>query len=201
MSANSQLNTVIHVALGYTLFYIAEELRMKKIQSGFTLIELMVTITVAAILLAIGVPSLTSLYEGIRARSVISTIESSFVFARSQAVSYGSRVSICPMTTTSCGSDWTKGFSVFIDNGTVGSMDTTNGIADVVLRKVDAFNSNDFIKSDLARYSFNPDGMGTNGGSGVFRYCPGKVTSSSSEALNINSSGRISKVTTTVACS
>ncbi|WP_352289508.1 prepilin-type N-terminal cleavage/methylation domain-containing protein, partial [Psychrobacter sp. GW64-MNA-CIBAN-0177] len=49
MSANSQLNTVIHVALGYTLFYIAEELRMKKIQSGFTLIELMVTITVAAI--------------------------------------------------------------------------------------------------------------------------------------------------------
>ncbi len=201
MSANSQLNTVIHVALGYTLFYIAEELRMKKIQSGFTLIELMVTITVAAILLAIGVPSLTSLYEGIRARSVISTIESSFVFARSQAVSYGSRVSICPMTTTSCGSDWTKGFSVFIDNGTLGSMDTTNGIADVVLRKVDAFNSNDFIKSDLSRYSFNPDGMGTNGGSSVFRYCPGKVTSSSSEALNINSSGRISKVTTTVACS
>ncbi|AZG35314.1 MULTISPECIES: GspH/FimT family pseudopilin [Shewanella] len=174
---------------------------MKKIQSGFTLIELMVTITVAAILLAIGVPSLTSLYEGIRARSVISTIESSFVFARSQAVSYGSRVSICPMTTTSCGSDWTKGFSVFIDNGTLGSMDTTNGIADVVLRKVDAFNSNDFIKSDLSRYSFNPDGMGTNGGSSVFRYCPGKVTSSSSEALNINSSGRISKVTTTVACS
>ena len=174
---------------------------MKKLQSGFTLVEVMVTVVIAAILITVAVPSFNSLYEGIRARSAISTIESSIVFARSQAVSYGSRVSVCPMTSTSCGSDWTKGFSVFIDNGTIGSMDTTNGIADIILRKVDAFNSNDFIKSDLSRYSFNPDGMGTNGGSGVFRYCPGKVTSSSSEALNINSSGRISKVTTAVTCS
>jgi prepilin-type N-terminal cleavage/methylation domain-containing protein len=186
--------------LSYTLLYIAEDLRMKKIQSGFTLIELMVTIAVAAILLAIGVPSLTSLYEGIRARSVISTIESSFVFGRSQAVSYGSRVSICPMTTTSCGSDWTKGFSVFIDNGTLGSMDTTNGIADVVLRKVDAFNSNDIIKSDLSRLSFNPDGLMANGNSGTFRYCPGAADSSSSEAISINSSGRMSTITSTVNC-
>ncbi|MGI2109549.1 GspH/FimT family pseudopilin [Shewanella frigidimarina] len=174
---------------------------MKKFTSGFTLIEVMVTVTIAAILMTVAVPSFKSLYEGIRARSAISTIDSSFVFARSQAVSYGSRVSICPMVSTTCGSNWAQGFSIFIDNGTLGTMDTTNGIADVVLRKVDAFNSNDFIKSDLSRYSFNPDGMGTNGGSGVFRYCPGKVTSSSSEALNINSSGRISKVTTTVACS
>ncbi|WP_351088440.1 GspH/FimT family pseudopilin [Shewanella sp. S1-49-MNA-CIBAN-0167] len=172
---------------------------MKKIQSGFTLIELMVTITVAAILLAIGVPSLTSLYEGIRARSVISTIESSFVFARSQAVSYGSRVSVCPMTTTSCGSDWTNGFSVFIDNGTLGSVDTTNGIADVILRKMDAFNSNDFIKSDLARYSFNPDGMIANG-NGTFSYCPGAADSGSSEAISISASGRVSKVTSSVSC-
>ncbi|GGP40151.1 GspH/FimT family pseudopilin [Shewanella saliphila] len=174
---------------------------MKKLQSGFTLVEVMVTVAVAAILLAVAAPSFNSLYEGIRARSAISTIESSFVFARSQAVSYGSRVSVCPMTSTSCGSDWSQGFSVFIDNGVVGTMDTTNGIADTVLRKVDAFNSNDTIKSDLTRYSFNPDGMVTNGNSGVFRYCPGAADSSSSEAISMNSSGRISKVTTTVTCS
>ncbi|GGB60175.1 GspH/FimT family pseudopilin [Shewanella inventionis] len=174
---------------------------MKNLQPGFTLVEVMVTVVIAAILITVAVPSLNSLYEGIRARSAISTIESSLVFARSQAVSYGSRVSVCPMTSTSCGTDWTQGFSVFIDNGTIGAIDTTNGITDTVLRKVDAFHSNDIIKSDLSRYSFNPDGMATNGLSGTFRYCPGAADSSSSEAVSINSSGRMSKVTTTVTCS
>ncbi|MBO1895875.1 GspH/FimT family pseudopilin [Shewanella sp. BF02_Schw] len=174
---------------------------MKKLTFGFTLIEVMVTVVIAAILMTVAVPAFKSLYEGIRARSVISTIDSSFVFARSQAVSYGSRVSICPMTSTTCGSNWAQGFSIFIDNGVTGTMDTTNGIADVILRKVDAFNSNDIIKSDLTRYTFNPDGMMANGLNGIFRYCPGSADSSSSEAVNINSSGRMSKVSTTVTCS
>ncbi|MGI2104738.1 GspH/FimT family pseudopilin [Shewanella frigidimarina] len=173
---------------------------MKIIQSGFTLVEMMVTVVVSGILITVAAPSMNSLYEGIRARSAISTIESSFTFARSQAVSYGGRVSVCPLSTSSCGTDWTKGFSIFIDNGTTGTMDTTGGIADVILREVDAFNSNDFIKSDLARYSFNPDGMVINGNSGTFRYCAGATNSSSSEAISISASGRISNVTTSINC-
>ncbi|QDE30458.1 MULTISPECIES: GspH/FimT family pseudopilin [Shewanella] len=173
---------------------------MKKIQLGFTLVEMMVTVVVAGILIAVAAPSMNSLYEGMRAKSTISTIESSFIFARSQAVSYGGRVSVCPLSTTSCGTDWTQGFSVFIDNGTLGTMDTTDGIADIILRKVDAFNSNDFIKSDLAIYSFTPDGMVINGNSGTFRYCPGDTDSSSSEAISISASGRISNVTTAINC-
>lgn len=173
---------------------------MKKLQSGFTLVEMMVTVVVAGILIAVAAPSMNSLYEGMRARSSISTIESSLVFARSQAVSYGSRVSVCPLSTTACGTDWTQGFSVFIDNGTAGTMDTTDGVADIILRKVDSFNSNDFIKSDLSRYSFNPDGMVINGNSGTFRYCAGSTDSDSSEAISISASGRISKVTSSVTC-
>lgn len=44
---------------------------MLVISKGFTLVELMVTIAVAAILLTIGVPSLTSLYEGTRSTNEI----------------------------------------------------------------------------------------------------------------------------------
>ena len=172
---------------------------MKKIQSGFTLVEMMVTVVVAGILIAVAGPSMNSLYEGIRAKSAISNIESSIVFARSQAVSYGSRVSVCPLGSTSCGTDWTQGFSVFIDNGTAGTMDTTDGVADVILRNVDSFNSNDFIKSDLGRYSFSPDGMVING-NGTFSYCAGAADSDSSEAISISASGRISKVTSSVTC-
>ncbi len=61
---------------------------MQHKMAGFTLIELMITITVAAILLTIGVPSLVSLYEGMRVNNNITKIHDIMVFARNQAVSY-----------------------------------------------------------------------------------------------------------------
>lgn len=62
---------------------------------GFTLVELMVTIAVAAILLTIGVPSLISVYEGVRVNNNIAKIHDIMVFARNQAVSYGATIKVC----------------------------------------------------------------------------------------------------------
>ncbi|WP_144210079.1 GspH/FimT family pseudopilin [Shewanella donghaensis] len=173
---------------------------MKHDLKGFTLVELMVTVAIAAILLTVGVPSLVSLYEGQRANSNISKINSSIQFARSQAVSYGSRVSICPFNGTSCDSDWTNGFSVFIDNGALGSLDSTNGIQDTVLRTVDSFDSNDFITSSLTRYTFNADGLMNLSQTGNIIYCPGDKTNPDSKGFTIGVSGRISTIETSVSC-
>ncbi|MDO6610063.1 GspH/FimT family pseudopilin [Shewanella sp. 1_MG-2023] len=173
---------------------------MKHDLKGFTLVELMVTVAVAAILLTVGVPSLVSLYEGQRANSNISKINSSMQFARSQAVSYGSRVSVCPFNGTSCDSDWTQGFSIFIDNGTLGSLDSTNGIQDTVLRSVEGFNSDDFISSSLSRYTFNADGLMNLSQTGNIIYCPGKKTHADSRGITIGVSGRISNIETAVTC-
>ncbi|MEZ9235366.1 GspH/FimT family pseudopilin [Shewanella sp. 10N.286.52.A9] len=167
---------------------------------GFTLVELMVTVVVSAILITIAIPSFSSLYEGQRASSNMSTIKSSLQFARSQAVSYGSRVSICPFNGTSCGSDWTQGFSIFIDNGTLGSLDSTNGIQDTILRTVDSFNSDDFIKSSASRYTFNTDGLMNLGLSGSIVYCPGSTTNPDSKGISIGISGRISDIESSVDC-
>ncbi|WP_285164690.1 GspH/FimT family pseudopilin [Shewanella goraebulensis] len=173
---------------------------MKLELKGFTLVELMVTVAVAAILLTVGVPSLTSLYEGHRANSNISKIHSSIQFARSQAVSYGSRVSVCPFNGTSCDTNWTKGFSVFIDNGTLGTLDTTNGIQDTILRTVDSFDSEDFITSSLSRYTFNADGLMNLSQTGNIIYCPGEKTNPDSKGFTIGVSGRISTIETSVTC-
>jgi prepilin-type N-terminal cleavage/methylation domain-containing protein len=172
-----------------------------KIQfKGFTLVELMVTVVVAGILLTVGVPSLVSMYEGNRARSAISNIESTMLFARSQAVSYGSRVSVCPFNGSSCDADWTNGFSVFIDNGTLGTLDNTNGIQDTVLRTVDAVNDNDFIKSTQSRYTFTADGLMSSGQSGTLAYCPGDKSNSDSKGITIGVSGRVSMISGSVNC-
>ena len=173
---------------------------MKNKSHGFTLVELMVTVVVAGILLTVGVPSLVSMYEGNRARSAISNIESTMLFARSQAVSYGSRVSVCPFNGSSCDADWTKGFSVFIDNGTLGTLDATNGIQDTVLRTVDGVNNKDFIKSTQSRYTFNADGLVHLASGGTLVYCAGDKSNPDSRGITIGVSGRISAIETAVNC-
>jgi len=146
---------------------------MQNKMAGFTLVELMVTIAVAAILLTIGVPSLVSLYEGMRVNNNITKIHDIMVFARNQAVSYGTTVNVCPFATaTSCGTstDWSKGIRVYIGN-------------DKELRAIDGFHSSDKIKGPADSLTFSPDGLSSGG---IFNYCPeGKAAESKGVIVNV----------------
>jgi Tfp pilus assembly protein FimT len=171
---------------------------MKTHHTGFSLVELMVTLVVAMLLVSVGVPSMKALYEGIRVNNIIDTIESSFVLARNQAVNYGSRVSICPLNGSSCSGNWIDGFSVFIDNGVLGTIDTTAGITDTVITVVDGFNDDDFIKSDLGIFSFNADGLVA--ASGRISYCPGSKTNPDSKGVEIGSAGKVKLIENGINC-
>lgn len=173
---------------------------MKTLHKGFTLVELMVTLAVAMILITVGIPSLTSMYEDSRAQGALENIESAFLLARSQAVSYGSRVTVCPMKGSICDGNWTDGFSVFIDNGTLGTIDATAGIQDTVLLVVDKFDTKDFIKSDFNSLSFTPDGLTQRAGNGRIIYCPGSTTNDSARAVDVGLSGRMQRIDASVNC-
>lgn len=79
-------------------------------QRGFTLIELMVTIAVLAVVLAIGVPS----FQGITNRNRLSAITNEVVAAvqltRMEAIRRNQRVLMCPTTngSTCSGGDWSR---------------------------------------------------------------------------------------------
>ncbi|GIU47903.1 GspH/FimT family pseudopilin [Shewanella algidipiscicola] len=157
---------------------------------GFTLVELMVTIVIAGILLTIGAPSLISVYEGVRANNNIEKIHNIMAFARNQAISYGTRVNVCPFASaTSCGAttDWSGGIRVFINaNGT-----------ETELRAIDGFNSQDAIKGPSGNITFSSEGLSSGG---TIIYCPdGKADSS--QSINISSSGLISYGSTGITCS
>ena len=68
-------------------------------QAGFSLVELMVTLSIAAILLAIGVPSMTDLIRDARLASQSDLLVSTLNLARTEAVKQRSNFKVCPSAT------------------------------------------------------------------------------------------------------
>ncbi|QYJ88989.1 GspH/FimT family pseudopilin [Shewanella halotolerans] len=157
-----------------------------KHHNGFTLIELMVTLTVATILLSVGLPSLTDLYQAYRADSAIRLIQQTLQFARNSAINYGVWVTVCPVKDNQCANDWHLGLSVFTDSGTSNQLDGT----DKLLIQTGSFDSGDFVYYNRASARFQPDGLAS-GSNGTLRYCPGSANSPYSKAVIVNQAGRI----------
>lgn len=89
-----------------------------RIFSGFTLIELIVTVTIAAILIAIAVPGLNNFVETNRLTSATNEFIGDQSFARSEALKRGTNTGVCKTGGTSaCDADstWQAGWMVFVD--------------------------------------------------------------------------------------
>lgn len=72
-------------------------------QHGFSLLELMTTITIVAVLLAIAVPSFRDLIRRNQISSASNELLAGLAYARTEAVDRGQLVSLCPSSTgTSC---------------------------------------------------------------------------------------------------
>lgn len=63
-------------------------------QGGFTAIELMVTVTILAILAALAIPSFTPLIERWRMRQITEELQSTLYYARAEAIKRGGNISI-----------------------------------------------------------------------------------------------------------
>ncbi|MCW8923535.1 MAG: GspH/FimT family pseudopilin [Gammaproteobacteria bacterium] len=100
---------------------------MKK-YSGYSLIELMVALAVAAILIGVGLPQMSVFFKGNRMVTNANDLLAGLHLARSEAIKRNSRVSICKSTnadaampTCATGAEgWDEGWFVFVegaDNG------------------------------------------------------------------------------------
>ena len=70
-------------------------MKARNISRGFTIIELMVTVGVVAIMLSVAVPSISSMVKGNRLSTQINMVMADIHLARSESVKRGVRVIIC----------------------------------------------------------------------------------------------------------
>lgn len=116
--------------------------------SGFTLIEMMVTVAVLAIILGIGVPAFQSMIQDNRAATVTNDLIGALQLARSEAIKRRADVAVCPADSTASGCDddaaWTGGW-LAISGGTV-------------LRVWDAAAADIVIGGPEGGITFGPDG-------------------------------------------
>ncbi len=144
---------------------------------GFTLIELMVTIAVAAIMLSIAAPGMTRLIGSNRIQTEASGFVADMQYARTEAIRRGYNVTVCPSSNgTSCltANTWHSGWMVFSDRGTTGVFDAAS--SDTMLRLRKAFTNSDtavaYVGSSAAAptnnyITFNREGFASGPGTGT----------------------------------
>ena len=83
-------------------------------QSGFTLLELMITIAILAVLVGLGLPSFQETIRTNRVASITNDLVGAFQLARSEAIRRGRDVWVCPSSNqASCGGTWAQGWIVW----------------------------------------------------------------------------------------
>ncbi len=135
---------------------------MKKL-NGFTIIELLVTISIGAILATMAVPSFLTMLENNRASSQVRDLISAFNLARGEAVTRGNAVSVCTSVNgTACvaAGNWENGWIVFSDLDADGVVDGGNcnniNTDDCVVRMWGATSGVD-MTGGAAVITYNPD--------------------------------------------
>jgi len=164
---------------------------------GFTLIELMVTVAVLAILLSIAVPSFSDMIHNNQAAAQTNLLVASLNQARSEASKRGMPVTVCAANAalTTCSGDattWKNGWLIFTDAppGAAGVIDG----GDLVLEKSMIPNSQMSFTSGVDFARFNAGGAKTNA-PGVDLTIDVKhvtCTGANKRHVEINNTGRIS---------
>ena len=145
---------------------------------GFTLLELLITIAILAILVTLSFSGNTDLNEKTRAEAFMLELKRHITFARAKATTSDEIVILCPVDPTklsanedlTCINDWKNNQIIsFIDKNNNGTYDVGN---DDLLRVMERLIPSDNLKAPDTRLRFDSSGRIVNSNGGQFIYCP-----------------------------
>ena len=161
-------------------------------RGGFTLVELIASIAVLSILIAISLPGWQNLFEKVKSQQLQSQLRTLFHTARIHAVHQNSIVTLCPLDdTNTCSNDWNSAISVFLDPDNSRQL-----LAPELLLLVQKPLKNGTLRASSAginerRYfQYNPDGT-VRGTIGHLIWCPNSQDARIAFQLRLNFGGRI----------
>jgi type IV fimbrial biogenesis protein FimT len=130
----------------------------QQIQRGFTIIELMITLAVAAIIISIAVPSFKAVINNNRVATTTNEMIAALGLARSEAIKVNRKVQVKPAT-----GDWQLGYDIKIDTDGDDAFDDES-----VLRMIEAPHSSISYATSATQVTFNPLGGIADGTSKTF---------------------------------
>jgi type IV fimbrial biogenesis protein FimT len=135
-------------------------MRGRSCTRGVTLLELIITIAITAVLMAVAVPYLGRAVTNNRVMTQVNDLTGAFLMARAEAVSRNTPVSVCAAasvgaTTCSAGTNWANGWLVFTDQPANGQVDGT----DTIIRSVDALKGGSTLTATAAFVRFQSNGF------------------------------------------
>jgi type IV fimbrial biogenesis protein FimT len=170
--------------------------------SGFTLMELMITLSVLAIIVTIAVPSFTTMVSNNRLTAQHNELVTALTIARSEALKRGTTVTVCASDDEAgCNSsNWEDGWIVFSDYDADRAVDAGTGECaeneDCVVATFGALESNKTVRATLFAnngYVQFDDG-GIIDSPGTFVLCDSRGNTYAS-GINVNGVGRVSSAT------
>jgi type IV fimbrial biogenesis protein FimT len=167
-------------------------MRSKHAQDGVTLIELMATVAVLAIVAVFAIPEWLTTVRNNRLASQANDLVSDLALARSEAMRRGGRVTICASadgaTCSGNAADWREGRLVFFDANADGTVDTGDEIVRVAGNlKGNGLSTASFAASDFIQ--FRPSGVPVSAGS--FKLCDQR-TGAHGRQISIAAAGMVS---------
>jgi len=170
---------------------------------GMSIIELMLTISIVAVLAALATPSFTTVIQNSRIRSQSSDLMANLAIARAEAAKRGLRVTLCPSstynqtppscTTGTLGTTWNLGYIVYVDQDGSGTFESANDVLITVSEPLAGNNtlvSAGFTNAPVNELQFRPSGA-TNlpAAGGSFKLCDSRA-GNFGRAITISVTGR-----------
>jgi type IV fimbrial biogenesis protein FimT len=198
----------------YNYFYLQDNVSLKKRgynltmkkTNGFTLVELMITIVIAALLLTVAVPSFRSSIENNKVIAQTNEVVSAHNLARMEAIKRGVPVTVCTSTNgiaCSASTNWKNGWMVFSDmngNGVHNGTDCNSAADDCILKVWGALSAGTNFTNATAAVTYSADGRKQGAFANVFSLSvtPVHCSGNRQKTIRIISTGR--PEVTQVAC-
>jgi len=136
---------------------------MKRTSLGFTLVELMVALTILGVLTAIATPTFKEYTRNTRVTTTQNNLVTALNLARSESLRRSRPVSVCASSdglTCTTQDKWVSGWVAFTAAQPAGGGDFNSG-DDQLLQKWDAPGGDVLVTGDQPSVEFQPSGMAT----------------------------------------